>query len=143
MSPPKCIKRRIVRTLPQLVLTDLWQTAFAVFWMSLGVGFSILLYQGLSGVVQQTLPNPILILFWCLMFLLGGLSQIIGMCKSWRATERLGIHLSALGCLVYGIVLMNAGSAPGVVVGVGFLLLTLFHWTALLISSVASEVAGT
>lgn len=131
------VRRKLVRHLPRILITDLWQVMSAVVWATLGLAVLLALVAGDNGLVEHTLSYKFLIGSWGASWLLGGVGQVIGIQASQRRTERLGISLSGLACTVYALTLFAAGTMPSVVLGCGFTIFALGHALALLISSEA------
>lgn len=110
-----------------------------------GVGMTTLYSQfvGSPTAVSRTLSSTILATLWGLSFVLGGLSQIIGLQTSHVRTERLGIHLCGLASSVLCLVLMGVGTPPAYIYGIAFGFLALSNFIVLFISAAAQPSRGT
>ena len=117
----------------------MWQCILSSVWIVLGALAGIALILGQSGQVERTLSLKVLIAFWGASFFLGGIAQLVGMQRSDRRTELLGINLAGLGCGIYAVTLLSAGTLPSLVLGGAFIVIAIGHALALLVSYVAKR----
>lgn len=105
------------------------------------VGILSLLVLAQPGTIATVLPVPLLIM-WSITLIVGALMTVSGMFRSSRITERSGLMLTAIGCIIYAFSLFSVGNARGHIIGYLFLAIALTKVLRLLISTAGAAIAA-
>jgi hypothetical protein len=143
--PRPVLSRRIIRHLPKVAITDTWQVILALTMIGIGLATvaAVFLPGQTGGVISRSLSNIVLRMFWALSFLVGGVSQLLGVTRSYRALERFGMMLCLLGCVAYGLTLLGSFIAnlgmPSLFLSGTFLTIALGYFVKILVSNTAAS----
>lgn len=129
----------VVGRLPSAIIRD---TERVMLNAATGVvGFTSLIALGEPGTIAKVLPLPLLVA-WSVMLMAGALLTLVGIFRSLRLTERAGMTLTGLGCLVYASALFTEGSARGQIIGGLFLAIAATKALRLLVSTAGGAIAA-
>ena len=105
------------------------------------VGVASLLVLAQPGTIARVLSVPLLVM-WSVTLILGCLLTVVGMFRSFRATERAGLMLTAIGCAIYASALFSVGGARAQIIGYMFLAIAATKILRLLISTAGAAIAA-
>lgn len=124
-----------IRHLPPVLITETAWVMLGTAMFGLGLATGLAALAGDSGIMGQTLVLQLLRALWSLSLFVGGIAHIVGIARSWRIVERLGMSLCIIGCLAYSLALFGTGRPASIAIAVVFIIFAAGYSVRIMVST--------